>query len=102
MKLPIGIWPDRDLLGELRNAWGNSGYTADLSFLMAVCQRVISMKGPVLECGSGLTTILLGILVGRNGGAVWTIAHDVTWYKHIVASQVYRSLKELDLTWKVI
>jgi hypothetical protein len=55
-----------------------------------------------LNEGVRLTSTLLGILVGRNGGAVWTMAHNVTWYNHIVAGQEYSPLKELDLTWKVI
>jgi hypothetical protein len=39
--------------------------------------------GPVLECGSGLTTILLGLYAGRRGVSVWTLEHDFDWHTRV-------------------
>ena len=36
-------------------------------------------KGPMLECGSGVTTILMGILCGRRNVEVWSLEHFGEW-----------------------
>ena len=40
----------------------------------------------MLECGSGLTTIVMGLFAGRRGIPVWTLEHDPEWYEHIAAA----------------
>ena len=51
----------------------------------------MTVSGPVLECGSGLTTLLLGWCAGQRGLPVWTLEHDAKWYKHTAtALQKYR------------
>jgi hypothetical protein len=63
---------DRDVdaparLAGMRSAWGNDGWSADLEYLRAVADRMRGVTGPVLECGSGLTTIVMGVLAERRG-----------------------------------
>src|SRR5207302_10990097 len=65
--LPPGTTPERRLLDELRAAWDNEGFTADIDYLAEVARHAAQTPGPVLECGSGLTTLLLGALAGRRG-----------------------------------
>src|SRR5437763_528969 len=77
--LPTGAVPQRQLLVELRAAWDNDGYTADIDYLAEVARLAAVTPGPVLECGSGLTTLLLGALAGRRGVEVWSLEHDVAW-----------------------
>ena len=64
----------------LRSAWGNFGYTADLSYLSAVLDYAMKARGPILECGSGLTTFLLAI-AGRH--SVWSLEHLDEWQRRI-------------------
>jgi hypothetical protein len=46
-------------LAEIREAWGNVDYSADVAFLAEAVERVRGVgDGAVLECGSGLSTIL--------------------------------------------
>lgn len=68
-------------LEDLRRAWSNPGYEADLDYLELVCEHAVSATGPVLECGSGLTTVLLSLTVGRRGVPVWSLEHDDAWYR---------------------
>ena len=49
-------------LAWLRQGWGNEGYSADTSYLEAIRHWASRVHGPILECGSGLTTLLLGIV----------------------------------------
>jgi|SRR5947207_1495692 len=102
LALPTGAVPQRQLLVELRAAWDNDGYTADIDYLAEVARLAAVTPGPVLECGSGLTTLLLGALAGRRGVEVWSLEHDVAWRRRVsaalrehVAGQVYLWLSPL-------
>lgn len=70
---------DRALLASMRRAWGNEAYSADLTYLGEVAARVSSCSGPVLECGTGLTTILAGVLAERSGVIVHSLEQDSAW-----------------------
>jgi len=65
-----------NLLKWLRYGWGNSGWSADDGFLRAITHLVKQSSGPILECGSGLTTILLGILAP---GRTVSLEHTSEW-----------------------
>ena len=77
--LPEGEVPSRELLADLLTAWSNDGFAADLDYLEEVARRAASVEGPVLECGSGLTTLLLGLLAGRRGFETWSLEHHPEW-----------------------
>jgi Methyltransferase domain len=67
-------------LPHLRTAWGNLGFTADVSYLLATLDYAAGERGQVLECGSGLTTLLLA-LVAPN--AVWALEHMEEWQSRV-------------------
>jgi len=64
----------------LRFGWGNEGWSADTAYLEAVCYWASRIQGPILECGSGLTTILLGIVAP---GRVTTLEHMPEWKQYV-------------------
>src|SRR5215831_5532552 len=64
--------PDDDTLQQLRTGWGNEGYSGDLQYLREVARHVLSVDSSVLECGSGVTTILMGLLGSRRGITIWS------------------------------
>ena len=66
-------------LAGMRSAWGNEGWSADLEYLCAVARRMRGVTGPVLECGSGLTTIVMGVLAERLGVRVLSLEQDPCW-----------------------
>jgi hypothetical protein len=69
-------------LARLRTGWGNQGFSADLDYLSAVLEHAQRVDGPVLECGSGLTTIAMAL----RGVDVWTLEHHADWRRKVVAS----------------
>ena len=71
---------------QLCTGWGNEAYSGNPEYLEEVIRRAATTSDPVLECGSGLTTILLGLFAGRRGVQVWTLEHDQEWYKRIAAA----------------
>jgi hypothetical protein len=78
---PADVPVTRSQLEELRRAWANPGYQADLDYLEMVCDHAISARSAVLECGSGLTTILLALTAVRRGVPVWSLEHDRGWFR---------------------
>ena len=75
--------PARDLLDRLYRAWGNDGWTADLEYLEEVARCAVSTPGPILECGSGATTLLLAILAAARGVEVWVLEDAPAWHARV-------------------
>jgi hypothetical protein len=78
-RLSHGEAPSRGLLEELQDAWDNHGMAARTDYLIEVAREAQHTDGPVLECGSGLTTLLIGMLAGRRGIESWTLEHLPAW-----------------------
>ena len=89
-KLPPGVTPDRQLLTDLIAGWGNEGFAAQLDYLEEVAARAAMTRGPILECGSGLTSIIMGLLAGRRGVEIWSLEHFPDWRTRVM-SAVQRS-----------
>ncbi len=49
-------------------------------------REMLETRGHVLECGSGLTSILLGLLAGRRGFDTWSLEHFGEWRERVAAS----------------
>jgi hypothetical protein len=50
-----------------------------VEYVVDSLQYARQTKGPVLECGSGLSTLLLGIVAQCSGNVVWTLEHNQMW-----------------------
>lgn len=68
------------LVRRLRDAWGNDSYTADIEFLDAMVTHMLTTRGPYLDCGSGISTVILGALVTGSRNEVWSLEQDAQWY----------------------
>lgn len=86
----VGTWwlrhrlaPDRvpgeRLLHMLRIGWGNTDYSAGTSYLRAVAEEGRNAPGPILECGSGLSTIILAFYAAPRGVPVFALEHERDW-----------------------
>src|SRR5688572_10649779 len=74
-RLSEGEVPTREMLVQLQIGWGNEGFAASYDYLEEVISRARSTMGPILECGSGLTSLLLGLVAGRRGVEIWSLEH---------------------------
>jgi len=81
--LPVGQMPSRELLTKVRLGWDNQGWDAKLDYLEEILRRALATEGPVLECGSGLTTVLLGLVAGRRGVETWALEHHEGWHRRV-------------------
>jgi hypothetical protein len=80
------VRPGSPTLRDLVYGWGNMGWSARDEYLAACLARVQSAAGPVLECGSGLSTLLAGIVASRRGVPYWALEHDAGWAEKVRAS----------------
>ena len=83
VRLPVGEVPSRQMLIDLQAGWGNEGFAAHTDYLEEAANRAVATSGAILECGSGLTTILLGWLAGRRGIETWSLEHMPEWHAQI-------------------
>ena len=81
------LGPDRDppveLITELVSAWGNPEFSAKEEYLIEVIRVVRRNLGPVLECGSGLSTLLMGVEAQRLGQKVYALEHHPEWLERM-------------------
>jgi hypothetical protein len=75
-------------LVEFRKAWGNEGFSADLTYLAETIRLITQYPTDVLECGTGATTIIAGVLAELYGFDVYCLEQDPEW-----SQSVRRSVK---------
>lgn len=92
-----GELPSRQMLKRLWMGWGNQSYSGHPEYLEEVVKRAATTMDPVLECGSGLTTVLLGLFAGHRGVEVWTLEHDPEWHEHIASTLRQFDIKGVEL-----
>lgn len=73
--------PGDEVLERLVAGWDNPA-AGDLDYLRAVIDVAREARGPILECGSGLTTFLLAAFASEP---VWTLEGDERWYGRVAA-----------------
>jgi hypothetical protein len=90
------IWRDRALrksLAPLRDrgamtireiesfhsAWGSDGFSADCFYLGKLLELMES--GPILECGTGATTLLADVVGGRRDFKTHSLEQEAAWSK---------------------
>jgi predicted O-methyltransferase YrrM len=81
------------VVAKLIYGWGNEGYSALDEYLAVCIDRVLTTSGPTLECGSGLSTVLLGAIAKKRGQGYWALEHTPQWAKKV---QSYLDKYKLD------
>lgn len=101
---------DSRILTDLIYGWGNEGWSALEEYLAACLRHAYQAKGDILECGSGLSTLLLGVMAQRCGRRLWSLENNDAWgcrvrqalrkYRIDSVNLVVRPLKDFgDFTW---
>lgn len=68
-----------ELMDDLAYGWANHGWCAQCEYLRKCLDYANNTQGSVLECGSGLSTLLLGIVAQQRGIRVWSLEHNGFW-----------------------
>ena len=75
-----GEVPSDELLKSLVYHWGNSGWSADHRYLKRLIEETLNSNGKlVLECGSGLSTLLLGKICDLRSHKLFALEHHRDW-----------------------
>ncbi len=67
-----------DQVESFANAWGNVGFAADSDYL-AQLTKMLDTTGPVLECGTGGTTLLSNAMGLRNNFRTYCLEQNPDW-----------------------
>ena len=85
------------LIADLHAAWGNTGWSADAGFVIELANRTLASPGPFLDCGSGLSTIVAGVIAEQRGARVWSLEQDPAWYEHMRGALAAHDVLSVDL-----
>lgn len=91
--------PSRELLSELMTGWDNESYAAPLDYLETVARLSVNARGPILECGTGATTILLAILSERRNIEVWSLEHSLEWKTRLAEVLARNGIRSVRVCW---
>lgn len=83
LRNPEAAIADSRTIPNLIYGWSNEDWSAKEEYLSACLAHVSASEGNILECGSGLTTILIGALTQRLGRTVWTLEHNREWAERV-------------------
>lgn len=81
-------------MARLLYGWGNS-WSLREELITELWHRAWHTRGPVLECGSGLSTLLLGIAADRLGYDLYSLEHDAGWHAQVAAAVQRLGLKRV-------
>jgi hypothetical protein len=84
-----------DLFMDLAREWGNIPFAAQPDFVSAAAQIVKQMDGPVLELGSGLTT--LAMAAANPAVTIHSLEHDAIWAMKLAAEARRLGLANISL-----
>jgi hypothetical protein len=72
--------PDSRLIKKLVYAWGNQGYSAQTNYIETCLQYASKPGGGIIfECGSGLSTLLLGVIGKHRKRKVVSLEEMQVW-----------------------
>jgi len=77
------LQPTSKVLTRLTYGWGNEGWSGSEDFLRGCIREALLTNGPILECGSGLSTLIAGIVAERRGIPVIALEHIDAWRERV-------------------
>jgi precorrin-6B methylase 2 len=79
MEMDVDEGIPTSVLSSLIYGWGNGSWSAGPLYSRACVKTARSAKGSILECGSGLSTIILGWVASHTGNSVYALEHKEEW-----------------------
>ena len=74
-----GRTPNRRLCERLVRGWSNEAWSANAALLSAILEWLPKSSGPIAECGSGLSTLVLATAASLSARPLHTFEHDDHW-----------------------
>jgi len=90
-------WQPYGHIAQLQKQWSTERPRISRDYLSHTTRTALDANGPVVECGSGLTTILLGLVAERTGTPVMTFEHDPIHLQRIKAVMETNHIHSVDI-----
>lgn len=90
--------PASPVLTDLIYGWSNEAWSAREEFLAACIGQALITSGPILECGSGLSSIVLGAIATNRKLPHWILEHKPTWATKVQEVTQQHGLKSVFCT----
>lgn len=74
-----------ELIRSIEYGWGNAGWSANETFLRACLDEIEGTRGLIVECGSGMSTLILGLAAQRLGRRYVALENDAQWVSRVRA-----------------
>ena len=71
--------PGNKVAADLIYGWGNESWSALDEYIVGCIEQALILDGPVLECGSGLSTLLIGAIAKSRCVSHWALEHHPEW-----------------------
>ncbi len=82
--------PSPAIIRWLVAGWGNEGWSGDTAYLEHMWSEALHARS-ILECGSGISTLILGAVAARTGATVSSLEHTKQWQEKVdIAIARYR------------
>ena len=78
-------------------AWGNEKYAASPAFLAATVEATRLVDGAILECGSGLSTLVLGIEAEKRGLHVYSLEQNKRWVRRVRRALDHHDVRAVEI-----
>lgn len=76
--------PPTYMIGDLQWIGAVLGFRPNSrGYLRHMATKAVNTSGDILECGSGLSTLLLAVTAGRQGHRVHTFEHDAACHRNL-------------------
>lgn len=87
--LRAGEW----VFGALADAWGNKSHSLRPAALQVLYRHAVELSRPVLDIGSGLSTIVAAVAAERSGVPVYALENDLEQWERVNAALDMLQLK---------
>ncbi|CAG7856012.1 hypothetical protein MCAMS1_00350 [biofilm metagenome] len=85
-------------LTELVYGWGNEAWSAREEYLTRCIKSTLATTGTILECGSGLSTLLIAAIAKQQGQAYWVLEHKPQWARTVQSYLTHYHLNAVVVT----
>lgn len=75
--------PGKKLIKKLVYSWGNTGWSAQQDYIETLIQYAKNSTGLIFECGSGLSTLVIGPIAKNRHLRMISFEHNVEWANRV-------------------
>lgn len=80
---PLGSIGNPAIMQGLIYGWGNEMWSALDEYLVVIIKKIQETEGPILECGSGLSTFIMGAIAQKLGREIWALENSPEWAERL-------------------